>query len=281
MKTGIEISEKYRDCLLKYAREIGRDEKCRPEHFREKLKTHLGCSQLLTPFLEPENDGMEKRNLIIAVLGDSITAGHFEQLKDFSPEASVENYDDLLNYFFIDIENVYHEQLRKMLWEEYPLTPVSVVNAGIAGDTIEGMEKRVYRDVVRLDPDLIILNGSMNFSSNHGTTENYKKHFCNVLDILQENTNADLILVTPNMAVPPENDKCLQERVQVIRGEARSREIPLADAYRVWELFVKEFPEVKIADLMANHTNHPTAAGHTVYAQTIMNLLKDKEEESR
>lgn len=277
MKTKKEISKEYGEYLLKCAAEDDDNKLIYPMHFIQNMKTHLGCISLLTPFLSKE-DGLERRNSVIVVLGDSITAGHFEELQKFTEDTVISSYQDALKYFFIDSEAVYHEQLRKMLNEEYPLSPVSVLNAGIAGDTIEGMKKRVQRDVISHDPDLVILNGAMNFSKNHGDTLKYREHLEEIVELIRKNTRADIILVTPNMALPTEKDNTLSERVEIIRAIAAEEKIPLADVYEIWEKFMMKYQDVKISDLMANEKNHPTKLGHTVYALKIMNLLKDREE---
>lgn len=275
MRTKREMEKKYADFLLNTARSMIQHPYY-PDNFIKKARVHLGCIGGLTPFLEPEQDGLERKNLVVAVLGDSITAGHFETIKTLVANARLDTYEDLLEYFFIDIDAVYHEQLKRMLWEEYPVTPISFLNMGVAGDTIEGMEARLTRDVIRYQPDLVILNGSMNFSKNHGNTSDYRRHFRSVVERIMSETDADLILVTPNMAVKEEKDLLLEERVEVIREMAREKKLALADAYKVWEELFKEFPDVDIADCMANHLNHPTRLGHTVFAITIMNLLKDR-----
>lgn len=276
MNTQIEMPDKYREFLLQKAAEVTPGPYY-PEHFLKKLKTHLGCIPMLTPFLNQDKN--DRRNLIVAVVGDSITAGHFEQKRPFGQSAGISDYRELLEYFFIDIDAVYHEQLRKMLWKEYPLTPVSMVNFGAAGDTIEGVEERLEREVLSIKPDLVILNASMNFSIHHGSAKDYERHFRHVVEMIQQET--ELILVTPNMAEKTETDAALAERVEVIRKLSEEKKIPLADAYRIWKELFAAYPEAKIEELMANKTNHPTRAGHRVYAILLMKLLEDREKEMK
>lgn len=65
------------------------------------------------------------------------------------------------------------EQFRNLLIDKYEQTSVSAVNSGIAGDSMYGMKARLYRDVIRYQPDLVILNGSLNWGEEHGSTEDY------------------------------------------------------------------------------------------------------------
>lgn len=49
------------------------------------------------------------------------------------------------------------------LIDKYEQTSVSVINAGIAGDVLPMMLARTDRDVVRYDPDLVLINGPLNW----------------------------------------------------------------------------------------------------------------------
>ena len=63
-----------------------------------------------------------------------------------------------------DARESYIEKYRSMLIDRFELTSVSVINAGIAGDTLPSMIARAERDVIRYQPDLILVNGSLNWN---------------------------------------------------------------------------------------------------------------------
>ena len=86
-----------------------------------------------------------------------MTGGHFESLYPIEELIRLiekgEPIEEPIN--IRDLNKVYHEQFRMMLAKKYGTTSVSVINSGIGGDSMIGMEKRVHRDVIQHDPDLV------------------------------------------------------------------------------------------------------------------------------
>ncbi len=233
----------------------------------------------MSPFGETA-DGLERKNPLCVALGDSVTAGFFEW-----GGVSIEEYFDRMakgavqenDYFMImDVRECYLEKFRSRLTDYFKQTLISTVNSGIAGDTMYGMEKRVYRDVIWYRPDLVIINGALNWGAECGTTENYKAALTRVLAAIQEETWADVVLLTPNMAIiPPVNinpKSCLEERVEVIRTLANERSVCLADTYKVWKEYERAGYPIKV--LLANGMTHPSVTGHEVYADLLMKLIE-------
>ena len=226
-----------------------------------------------------DEEGLERRNPVISVLGDSITAGHFEwtiskaEVRRFLDGQLKESETQILEV--VDLRQVYHEQFRMLLADYYGNTSVSVINAGVAGDNLIGMEKRLKRDVLNFDPDLIIWNGSMNWNEKMGSTEDYGKLLETTIEEIRDVTDAEIILMTPNLSVPLKTPEALRlrERVECIRKMAEKYGLCLADVYQFWEEFCGMYhPDVR--EMLANGINHPTAAGHTVYAECLMQLVR-------
>lgn len=166
-----------------------------------------------------------------------------------------------------DVGKCYLEKLRSLLINRYEQTSVSTINSGIAGDTIYGMQRHLYRDVIRYQPDLVIINGSLNWGKGCGDTDAYKVVLTEVVKTVKKETKADIVLLTPNMELPSpfaNPHSTLLERVQVIRELAETEKICLADVYKVWETY--EAAGYPVVQLLANGMNHPSVAGHELYA---------------
>ena len=58
----------------------------------------------------------------------------------------------------------------------------------------------------------------------------------------------------------------------MIRRIAAEENVCLADTYAVWEGFVNEGHP--LPELLANRMNHPTPAGHRVYAEVLMKFFE-------
>lgn len=278
----------------------------RPEHFIKVMRENRGSISAITGF-PLDGDGLEKKNPLIAALGDSVTAGHFEGLLPKDAETmglllqkamearQTGDYSDPLfqRYNFAnadcdlsvsnppieitDVRESYVEKFRAKLIDRYETTSVSTVNSGIAGDNMVQMAKRLDRDVIRYQPDLVLINGSLNWDASLGTTAEYKELLRGVIRRIRENTEADIVLITPNGDLPNDlagnipTEPTTPERVAVIRELAVEEDTCLADARKVWD----EAKEAGIPwkELLANGVNHPSVEGHEVYARVLMQLF--------
>lgn len=271
MRSNYEMSVEQQGRILKIARETPCTNDLRPEKFIQLLKTNTGLIGVLTRSGLDEH-GLERKNPVIVALGDSVTAGHFENLFPMDDWAKVgEMVAQGLPLEIVDLVNVYHEQFRLLLAEKYGVTSVSVINAGIAGDNIIGMFKRVYRDVIRYQPDLVIINGSLNWGEFLGTLDDFNRDLTGVVQAIKANTEADIILLTPNPIAELNANEQLAARVECIRNLAQQEHVSLVDVFKLWRRFTTDLSEA--ADCLANHMNHPTAVGHQVYALALMQLF--------
>lgn len=300
MKTTFRTRQPYADIFLKCAEEFICNSLVKPEHFISCMENNQGAVAGITG-KGLDEEGLERKNPVIVALGDSVTAGHFESLLPTDQKVIEKlaqkmmdagdkgiSKDDIEEFEFHDIEitdarESYVEKFRNLLIDKYERTSVSVINAGIAGDTLVSMSKRAYRDVIRYQPDLILLNGSLNWSPELGSTEDYKKILVELVRRLKKETSADIVLLTPNGEVKNQSRfmECMgikvpeittPERVTAIREVAREEQVCLADVYAVWKA-AKEHG-CPWSELLANGSNHPGVEGHEVYAKVLMKLFE-------
>ncbi len=293
MKTTFVTEESCREKILALVESLDCVSRLRPERFMRKMFENRGDAAAFSAFALDE-EGLERRNPLIVALGDSVTAGHFEFVAD--PESdfgkkhpgplTAEHMRELFESAkgsgtsgsvtteIVDTRAAYPDRFREKLIDRYGFTSVSMVNSGIAGDTVLGMEHRLDRDVIRYQPDLILINASLNWFESCGSTEDYEKSFVNIVSRCLEETEADIILMTPNAALPYQfdNPACsLESRVEVIRNTAEKMNTCLADTYMVWKAYEAEGYPLK--QLLTNGVNHPSAAGHEVFARVLMKLF--------
>ncbi|MDR1531310.1 MAG: GDSL-type esterase/lipase family protein [Clostridiales bacterium] len=279
MNTQFAAKKEYADALLEIARNTEPLLPAKPLNFIKVMEENRGSIDILQyPYSFPK-DGLDRKNPLAVVLGDSVTAGHFEFAGDPGKifarlQAGQLGKNDVIS--IMDARQGYVDQFRAMLIGKYGQTCVSVINSGLAGDVILSMEKRLDRDVIRYQPDLVIVNASLNWPKQCRGTETYKESLLRTVQRLKTETDADIILMTPNMVMPspPDMDNplsALADRVNVIREAAEKENLCLADTYRVWERYAqKGFP---VSELLANGVNHPCAEGHTACAITLMKLF--------
>lgn len=219
---------------------------------------------------------MTTRTVIIAALGDSVTAG-----------AAAEN-----EYLH---GNVYHAQFKALLEERYPQCIFSVINAGENGQSAGGGFKLLERDVLHHQPDLLLIGFGLNDA--HARLEGldtYADNLQAIINRVREATTADIILLTPNMMprrenpniperwraacdsfISLQNDGVLAAYAQRAREVAAQNDIPVADVYAAWEALEKE--GVDTTAMLANGLNHPDAQGHRLAAQVLMEVVTGHE----
>lgn len=289
MRTTFHTRQPYADIFLKTAREFVCSSPARPTRFMEKMKTNQGSVSVLTGYGLDE-DGLERKNPVIVALGDSVTAGHFESLVTASPEEMKRMMelpaeaqpapDERPPVEITDARECYLEKFRYMLIDKYERTSVSAINAGIAGDNLVQMSARAGRDVIRYQPDLVIINGSLNWDVSLGTAEDYKAILKALVQRIKTETEADIILLTPNGDLPntalfgPHAPiPTTPERVEKIREVAKEETVCLADVYAVWEAAREQ--GCPWEELLTGPGAHPGVEGHEVYAMVLMKLLED------
>lgn len=301
MRTKFRIRSPYAEIFQKCTDNFVCRSPARPERFIEKMKKNTGMAGGF--FGITDDDGLERRNPLIVALGDSVTAGHFENVETSEGDAFMERiFQDMQSGTpqqeiveriekrgglpvteVFDARESYIEKFRTMLIDKYEFTSVSVVNSGIAGDTLLSMIRRADRDVVRYDPDLILINASLNWDDIHMGDENvYKKMLKDLVQKLKRKTNADIILLTPNGDLPNTLLAAGKEeppapttyrRAEKIREVAEEEQVCLADVRAVWEEAREKGCPWK--ELLANGINHPSVEGHEVYAKVLMKLFED------
>lgn len=276
MRTKFRTEEKYAKAFLELAHSITCTGDIFPKRFQDIMWKNRGGVAMFSPFPMPE-DGLERKNPLIVGVGDSVTAGHFEPMMDLEELKHKIEEGTLAEEDHTEVTDVlegYLDRFRIKLIEKYESTSVSVINSGIAGDTILGIQKRLDRDVLRYQPDLVLINASLNWMEDCGSNEQYYRALKAVVLRIQNETNADIVLMTPNAALPTPFDhpeSSLYDRVQIIRELAEELSVCLVDTYKIWEAYGKAGYPVEA--LLANGANHPSITGHEGYAIALMQLF--------
>ena len=218
---------------------------------------------------------------LIACLGDSVTHGCFEVFKNrFGKVDTVYRPED-----------GYPARLRRRLNLLYPVSAVNVLNAGVSGDSSAGGLRRLERDVLSHLPDLVTVNFGLNDAmGGRDALSNYRANmralFSRILD-----SGAECMLVTPNRmcsyvshalsdpdlraiaaaAAEIQTGGTLDAFVEAAREEARRLNVPIADAYRVWNRLERSGADTTA--LLANAINHPIPEMHELFAEKIVGQM--------
>lgn len=212
------------------------------------------------------------RPLLLVAIGDSVTQGWMEE-------------------GVLDQESVYHARVLRELRHAHPLCTFDALNAGAGGETVQGGLARAERDVVAHQPDLVVIGFGLNDCfAGDGGLDAFRDRMGSLLDLIGRETEAEPILLTPNMMCHADNPRIpdrwrqsfeefrerqvsgtLARYAEVIRAVGAERGVPVADVYAEWERLRRA--GVETDDLLANGLNHPNAEGHAIAAQAILDVL--------
>lgn len=211
---------------------------------------------------------------VIAFLGDSVTHGAFECT-------------DGGNGCVFDFAAVYHNRLRLIISQKYDWVPVSIINAGVAGDTAAGGLQRLERDVISRRPNLCVVCYGLN--DVNGEIKTYTDALKGIFTQLQK-ADVEVLFMTPNMlntrvadTVMPEltvyaevtagmqNSGKMDAFMQAARDVAFECGVVVADGYALWKQM--QANGMDVTELLANGINHPCREMHGMFAELLYETI--------
>ena len=192
----------------------------------------------------------------------------------------------------IEYETVYWNRLKKKLNSLRNYVPVNVINAGIGGDSAPRSLMRMESQVLKYDPDLIIVCFGLN------DVNGSKDSFINALaEIFRKcvESGAEVIYMSPNMlntyvaedteaqffsyahkTADMQNSGRMDDYIYSACELAREMGVTVCDCYSKW----KELSKTQDTTLMlANRINHPTREMHELFAEALFETIFASEED--
>lgn len=228
-----------------------------------------------------DNEHLE--GVTIAFLGDSVTQGCFELYKK----------DDNSFETIFDKKHAYHMYVADIFTRLFPTVPVNVINAGISGDNAVNGANRLKRDVLRHEPDLVVVCYGLNDASEEtGSVTRYIGALNDIFEALIQ-SQTEFIFMTPNMMNTRisehlndtdvrviaankqkiQNSGCFDNHIEAAKELCGKYDIPVCDCYRIWKKMSEN--GVDITELLSNKINHPTREMNFVFAYELVKTMMD------
>ncbi|WP_028545909.1 SGNH/GDSL hydrolase family protein [Paenibacillus taiwanensis] len=177
--------------------------------------------------------------------------------------------------------NGYVALLQALLQNEHPATAIRLVNMGISGNTIRDLKRRWEDDVIRQQPDGVIICIGINdvwrqfdvpWMPEHAV---YADEYEATLHQLVHDTLAwqiDVMLLTPFYVEPNEQDPM---RAEMDRYGAIVKQIGAKNNIKVIDIqaVVNELLEHLYPSIIAADRVHPGTTGHLAIAKAILKQL--------
>ena len=222
----------------------------------------------ITDKINMNYDGLVKSGPItIVAFGDSVTHGALAT--------------DEFNY-----ETVYWNLLKQKILNIRNYIPVNVINAGIGGFTAKKSLDRIESQVLKHEPDLVIVCFGLN--DVNGSLEDYLNSLETIFKECSK-SGAEVIFMTPNMLntyVADDTDEQLKHYASVTaemqtNGKmdkymteavniAEKCGVKVCDCYSRWKILSKTEDTTM---LLVNRINHPKAEMHKLFADMLFETI--------
>jgi lysophospholipase L1-like esterase len=165
----------------------------------------------------------------------------------------------------------YPELLEATVHQAFPAAQVRVINAGVSGNrTADGLA-RLRRDVIELQPDLVVVMFGLNDMEGVPVAR-FKRNLEELATQIQA-SGAEVLLCTTNDVIdsPLRRRDDLIKYVTAIRGVCRSHSLALADVFDTFES-LRASSESGFRQEM-NDEIHPNLDGHRRIAATVAKAI--------
>ncbi|WP_167357145.1 SGNH/GDSL hydrolase family protein [Paenibacillus pectinilyticus] len=221
-------------------------------------------------------DDVRERPVVYVAFGDSVTQGCME-------------------YATLDLDAVYHAQVKRLIEQRYPRSVISVINAGVSGDTAHQSRARWERDLFGFMPDLVTIGFGVN-DAHDGPSglAAYTEALRELITSIRSRTEADILLITPTGMITSDNPfihACDRPAVpsflhtaehgylalyrEAMLTLAAAENVPVLDAYQLWFEQARDGQDLHAR--LANGINHPDRQFHTQLAIAMAEKLLKEE----
>ncbi|MGZ6249132.1 MAG: SGNH/GDSL hydrolase family protein, partial [Syntrophales bacterium] len=169
----------------------------------------------------------------------------------------------------------YIDFLRGMLRMRFPESRFKLVNSGIPGDTADSGLYRMMGDVLYYNPDCVFIQYALNDAFSGFTEQQFKKNIKGIIEKINENTNADIILITSDYIGDNDDNRSIERYYQQLTALGEDYRIPVALVHKYWKKKVAD--GILFESLVQYDGVHPTEEGYRLMAEAVMKLFEINE----
>jgi len=177
---------------------------------------------------------------------------------------------DSLTYGWM-VEHGFLHYLTAMLKKKYPDSKFVILNRGIPGDTAKDGLRRVESDVIRLSPDLVLIQFALNDAYTGFTAEDFRKNIESIILKIKEKTDPEIILLTSVALLNPDENRIAREFYRKIDECGTRHNLPVVRVNEYWEKKIAS--GIKHSQLVQSDGIHPTERGYELMAEAIFEIF--------
>jgi len=187
-----------------------------------------------------------REEVIIGALGDSLTYGWMT-------------------------ERGFLDYLNDMLKKKYPDSPFKILNRGIPGDTARDGLRRLDREIIRFNPDLVMIQFALNDAYTEFSPDNFKNNIDMIISKVKEKTNSEIALLTSVTLIDPRENIIAENFYSRITELGLKYNIPVVSVHEYWK---KKISEGAVHSTLVQFDGvHPTEKGYQLMAEAVFELF--------
>jgi lysophospholipase L1-like esterase len=181
--------------------------------------------------------------------------------------------------------NGYITLIKKALEEKHKDLGIETINAGISGNKVPDLQRRVDKDVVAKKPTIVFIyigiNDVWHGEKNPANGTPKDKFEAGLKEVIGKITDAGakVIVCTPTVIGEKKDggnklDKQLDEYADISRKVAKELKLPMCDLRQAFVDYLKKNnPDDKDSGILTGDRVHLNAAGNKLVAETMLKML--------
>jgi acyl-CoA thioesterase I len=161
----------------------------------------------------------------------------------------------------------YLDFLYEILSQHFADAYIDIINCGIPGDTAAGGLARLSSDVIKKNPDCVIIQFGLNDAFTGCSVEQFRQTMSHLIDKLLKETQADLLLTTSVWFDMPSAYNHAELFYHCMEEIAEDRALPIVRLHAQWKQAVDDGLDQN--KLVQADGVHPTREGYRVMAEII------------
>lgn len=166
----------------------------------------------------------------------------------------------------------YIDFLKGMLRVKFPKSRFKLVNSGIPGDTADSGLYRMMGDVLYYNPDCVFVQYAINDAFSGFTEQQFRENIKDIIEKINENTNADIILITSGYIGDNDDNRRVERYYQQLAALGEDFRIPVAPVHEYWKKKITD--GIPLESLVQYDGVHPTEEGYRLMAEAVMKLFE-------
>lgn len=177
---------------------------------------------------------------------------------------------DSLTYGWM-VHKGYLDYLKEMIREKYPRSKIKFINRGIPGDTAQGGVNRLQGEVLRHNPDCILIQFGLNDAFLGYSAEEYRENVETMINRIREKSATEIVLVT-SVCLDGERDNAFIDRYyNQVETLSELYRLPVARVHEYWKK--KIAGGIAFESLVQFDGVHPNTIGHKLMAEAVMEVF--------